>query len=547
MGAYDGPELVKRQANFTPLSPVSMLRRTERVFPEVTAQIHGDIRRTWGEVGERCRRLASALSKRGIGKGDTVALLAPNIPEAFECALAVPMIGAVLNANNTRLDAGTIAYILDHGEAKVFLVDTELSGIARDALAELGRDIPVIDIHDSEGPGGTAIGKMSYDDLLASGDPAFEPSLPDDEWDPLALNYTSGTTGRPKGVVYSHRGSYTNAVNQILTWNMPRHPVYLWTLPLFHCNGWCFPWTITLQAGTNVFLRAPRADAIFNAFADHGVTHLCGAPIIMSLISGASAEERRAFPQRVEMMTAAAPPPAAVIAAIEELNINVTHVYGLTEVYGPAVVCAWKDAWNELPLDERARMKARQGVAYELEEDVAVLHPATSRPVPWDGQTQGEIGFRGNIVMKGYLKNEEATDKAFKDGWFWSGDLAVQHPDGYIEIRDRAKDIIISGGENISSIEVENALYSHPSVALAAVVAMPDEKWGEVPCAFVELAEGFEPEAQGSSEAELLNHAAKGLAGFQRPKKVVFTVLPKTSTGKVLKTDLRERAKALAR
>ena len=546
MGAYDGPELVKRQANFTPLSPVSMLRRTERVFPEVTAQIHGDIRRNWGEVGERCRRLASALSRRGIGKGDTVALLAPNIPEAFECALAVPMIGAVLNANNTRLDAGTIAYILDHGEAKVFLVDTELSGIARDALAQLGRDIPVIDIHDSQGPGGTAIGELSYDDLLASGDPAFEPSLPEDEWDPLALNYTSGTTGRPKGVVYSHRGSYTNAVNQILTWNMPRHPVYLWTLPLFHCNGWCFPWTITLQAGTNVFLRAPRADAIFNAFADHGVTHLCGAPIIMSLISGASAAERRAFPQRVEMMTAAAPPPAAVIAAIEELNINVTHVYGLTEVYGPAVVCAWKDAWNELPLDERARMKARQGVAYELEEDVAVLDPATSRPVPWDGQTQGEIGFRGNIVMKGYLKNEDATDKAFKDGWFWSGDLAVQHPDGYIEIRDRAKDIIISGGENISSIEVENALYSHPAVALAAVVAMPDEKWGEVPCAFVELAEGFEPEAQGSSEAELLDHAAKGLAGFQRPKKVVFTVLPKTSTGKVLKTDLRERAKALA-
>jgi len=523
-----------------------MLRRTERVFPEVTAQIHGDIRRNWGEVGERCRRLASALSRRGIGKGDTVALLAPNIPEAFECALAVPMIGAVLNANNTRLDAGTIAYILDHGEAKVFLVDTELSGIARDALAQLGRDIPVIDIHDSQGPGGTAIGELSYDDLLASGNPAFEPSLPDDEWDPLALNYTSGTTGRPKGVVYSHRGSYTNAVNQILTWNMPRHPVYLWTLPLFHCNGWCFPWTITLQAGTNVFLRAPRADAIFNAFADHGVTHLCGAPIIMSLISGASAAERRAFPQRVEMMTAAAPPPAAVIAAIEELNINVTHVYGLTEVYGPAVVCAWKDAWNELPLDERARMKARQGVAYELEEDVAVLDPATSRPVPWDGQTQGEIGFRGNIVMKGYLKNEDATDKAFKDGWFWSGDLAVQHPDGYIEIRDRAKDIIISGGENISSIEVENALYSHPAVALAAVVAMPDEKWGEVPCAFVELAEGFEAEAPGSSEAELLDHAAKGLAGFQRPKNVVFTVLPKTSTGKVLKTDLRERAKALA-
>jgi len=535
---YEGAELARCAANHAALSPVSILKRVERVHPELPAQIHGSIRRNWGEVAQRCRRLASALGRRGVGKGDTVALIAPNIPEALECALAVPMLGAILNANNVRLDADTIAYILDHGEAKVLLVDTEFSAMAAEAVARAGRDLLIIDIDDSEGPGGDRIGSLTYDELLAEGDPEFAYTLPEDEWDALALNYTSGTTGRPKGVVYSHRGAWTNAVNNAVTWEMPHHPVYLWTLPLFHCNGWCFPWTITLLAGCHVFLRAPRARAIYDAFAEHGVTHLCGAPIIMSLIAGADADERRDFPQRIRMMTAAAPPPATVIAGMEAMGISITHVYGLTEVYGPAVVCAEKPDWHGLPLAERARLKARQGVAYELQEDVLVLDPESGQPVPWDGATQGEIAFRGNIVMKGYLKQPDATADCFRDGWFWSGDLAVQHPDGYIEIRDRAKDIIISGGENISSIEVEKAIYSHPAVSLAAVVAMPHEKWGEVPCAFVELAAGATV-----SEDELLEHARQRLAGFQRPRRVIFGELPKTTTGKVRKNDLRQRAK----
>ena len=411
MSAYDGNELRKRPANFTPLSPITMLKRTAHVYGHRTATIYGDTQRTWKEVGERCRRLASALQKRGIGKGDTVALFAPNVPEAFECAFAVPMIGAVLNSNNTRLDAETIGYILNHGEAKIFLVDTELSGVAREAIKASGRDVTVIDIVDPYGPGGERIGEATYDELLAEGDPDFPYRLPDDEWDALALNYTSGTTGRPKGVVYSHRGAYTNAVANVMTWNMSRHPVYLWTVPLFHCNGWCFPWTITLLAGTHVFMRAPRAGPIFDAFADHGVTHLGGAPIIMSLIAGAGDDERREFSQSIEMMTAAAPPPASVIASIEALGINITQVYGLTEVYGPAVVCDWQPEWDDLPADERARIKARQGVAAPLEEDVCVLDPDTCEPVPMDGETQGEIAFRGNVMMKGYLKQEEATDE----------------------------------------------------------------------------------------------------------------------------------------
>ncbi len=471
-----------------------------------------------------------------MSSGDTVALIAPNIPEALECALAIPMLGAVLNANNVRLDAATIAYILEHGEAKALLVDTEFVGMAKEALKQSGLDILVIYIQDTQGPGGERIGALTYDELLAQGDPEFAYTLPNDEWDALALNYTSGTTGRPKGVVYSHRGAWTNTVNNVITWEMPHHPVYLWTLPLFHCNRWCFPWTITLLAGTHVFLRSPKADAIYNAFAEEGITHLCGAPIIMSMISGAAPQDQREFTQHIKMMTAAAPPPASVIASIEAMGISITHVYGLTEVYGPAVVCAEKPSWRELSVDDRANLKARQGVAYELEEDVRVLNPETGQPVPWDGQTLGEIVFRGNIVMKGYLKEPEETAKAFKDGWFWSGDIAVHHSDGYIEIRDRSKDIIISGGENISSIEVEKALYSHPAVSLAAVVAMPNEKWGEVPCAFVELAEGTEV-----TEQALLDHAKSKLASFQRPKKVIFGELPKTTTGKIRKNELRDR------
>ena len=535
---YAGTELEKCAANHTALSPVSILKRVERVHPELPAQVHGSIRRNWGEVAQRCKRLASALASHGVSSGDTVALIAPNIPEALECALAIPMLGAVLNANNVRLDAATIAYILEHGEAKALLVDTEFSGMAKEALKQSGLDILVIDIHDTQGPGGERIGALTYDELLAQGDPEFAYTLPNDEWDALALNYTSGTTGRPKGVVYSHRGAWTNTVNNVITWEMPHHPVYLWTLPLFHCNGWCFPWTITLLAGTHVFLRSPKADAIYNAVADEGVTHLCGAPIIMSMISGAAPQDQREFTQHVKMMTAAAPPPASVIASIEAMGISITHVYGLTEVYGPAVVCAEKPSWRELSVDDRANLKARQGVAYELEEDVRVLNPETGQPVPWDGQTLGEIVFRGNIVMKGYLKEPEETAKAFKDGWFWSGDIAVHHSDGYIEIRDRSKDIIISGGENISSIEVEKALYSHPAVSLAAVVAMPNEKWGEVPCAFVELAEGAEV-----TEQALLDHAKSKLASFQRPKKVIFGELPKTTTGKIRKNELRDRVR----
>lgn len=534
---YDAAELARTDANHVPLSPISMLKRTARVHPEKPAVIHGAIRRDWKETEERCLKLAAALAGRGIGRGDTVAVLAPNIPQMLECHFAIPMIGAVLNANNTRLDAATIAYILDHAEARVFMVDTELSALAKAAL-DLAKTTPlVVDIDDPEGPSGPRIGQIEYEDLLAEGKEEFVPALPKDEWDAITVGYTSGTTGNPKGVVYSHRGAYLNAVNNTLCWAMPHFPVYLWTLPMFHCNGWCFPWTITLLAGCHVFLRKADAKGIYDAMADHQVTHLCGAPIIMSMIVNAGEGEKRVLPQKVEMMTAAAPPPPAVIKAIEAAGIAVSHVYGLTEVYGPAVICAWKPEWDKLPAEDKARLKARQGVGYEMQEDCVVINPETGQVVPPDGRTMGEIAMRGNIVMKGYLKAPEATQKAFADGWFWTGDLAVMHEDGYIEIRDRSKDIIISGGENISSIEIEKVLFDHDAVAGVAVVAQPDEVWGESPCAFVELVA-----ERAVSAEELLAFCKERLAGFKRPKKIVFGALPKTSTGKIRKNELRDIA-----
>ena len=532
---YDAPGLGKTAANYVPLSPLSMLKRTARVHPEKPAVIHGAIRRNWRETERRCRQLASALAGRGFGKGDTIAVLAPNIPEMLECHFGVPMIGAVLNANNTRLEAATIAYILDHSEARVFIVDTELSALAAEALTRAETTPLVIDIDDPEGPSGQRIGSLTYEDLLNEGDADFDYAPPADEWDAITVGYTSGTTGDPKGVVYSHRGAYLNAVNNTLCWAMPHFPVYLWTLPMFHCNGWCFPWTITVLAGCHVFLRKVETGPIYDAFADHGVTHLCGAPIIMSMIAHADETQKRAFSQKIDMMTAAAPPPPAIIKAIEAKGISITHVYGLTEVYGPAVICAWKPEWDSLPDEEKARIKARQGVAYEMQEDCLVVDPATGGLVPADGTTMGEIVMRGNIVMKGYLKAPEATQKAFADGWFWTGDLAVMHPDGYIEIRDRSKDIIISGGENISSIEIEKVLFEHEAVAGVAVVAQPDEKWGESPCAFIELVAD-----NAANEDDLIAFCREKLAGFKRPKRFIFGPLPKTSTGKIRKNELRE-------
>ncbi len=532
-------DLDRNPANYAPLSPLSFLPRAAAVFPERTAVVHGSQRRTWAEAYERCRRLASALAKRGLGKGDTVAVMAPNTPPMWEAHHGVPMAGAVLNALNVRLDAAAIAFILEHGEAKVLITDTEFAPVIEAALAGLDREILVIDIDDPQGPGGKRLGSLDYEAFLAEGDPDFVWSLPGDEWDAISLNYTSGTTGNPKGVVYHHRGAYLNALGNVMVWGMAPHPVYLWTLPMFHCNGWCFPWTITALAGTHVCLRRVEAGAIYKAFADQGVTHLCGAPIVMQMILGATKAERTAFSQRVEMMTAAAPPPASVLAAMEQQGIKVTHVYGLTEVYGPAVVCAWHEAWDGLPIEEQAALKARQGVNYPVLEGLMVADAETLDPVPRDGETLGEVFLRGNIVMKGYLKNPAASAAAFAGGWFHSGDLGVWHPDGYIELKDRSKDIIISGGENISSIEVEGVLYKHPAVALAAVVAKPDEKWGETPCAFVELKPGAEATAE-----EIIAFCRENLAGFKCPRYVVFGELPKTSTGKIQKFVLREQAES---
>ena len=536
-------DLPRNPANFQPLTPLSFLERAAAVFPDRTAIIHGAGRRSYAEFYARARRLASALARRGIARGDTVSALLANTPAMLECHYGVPMSAAVLNTINTRLDAPVIAFQLDHAEAKVLIVDREFAKLAQDALA-LAKVRPlVIDCADPEHSGAAErIGSIGYEEFLAGGDPEFAWIMPADEWDAISLNYTSGTTGDPKGVVYHHRGAYLLAIGNVLTGNMGRHCVYLWTLPMFHCNGWCFPWTLSVVAGTHVCLRQVRARAIYDAIAAHRVTHLCGAPIVMATLLNASAGEKKPLPQEVEFFTAAAPPPEAVLAAMKAAGFNVTHLYGLTETYGPAAVNEWQDAWDALSAADQAARKARQGVRYVPLDALDVRDPESMQPVARDGKSMGEVMFRGNVVMKGYLKNKRATAEAFADGWFHSGDLGVMHPDGYIQLKDRSKDIIISGGENISSIEVEDALYKHPAVSAAAVVAKPDEKWGETPCAFVELKPGHDVTPE-----DLVAWCRKQLASYKCPRLFVFAEIPKTSTGKVQKYLLRERAKGLRR
>jgi len=533
-------DLDKNAANFTPLSPLTFIERAAAVYPDRTAVIYGNIRRSWKETYGRCRRLASALVKRGIAEGDTVAVMLPNIPAMCEVHFGVPMTGAVLNALNIRLDADAIAFMLKHGEAKILLTDREFSKTIAAAVAQLEVKPLVIDVDDPAFSGGEFIGELEYEAFLEEGDANFDWQLPADEWQAISLSYTSGTTGDPKGVVTHHRGAHLNAVSNLMAWNMGAFPVYLWTLPMFHCNGWCFPWTIAALNGTSVCLRSVRAEVIFDLLKKEKVTHLCGAPIVLNLIANADDEAKQSIDHQINVMTAAAPPPPVVLEAMEKLNFKVTHAYGLTEVYGPAVVCSWHEEWNDLPITEQAELKSRQGVRYPMLEKLVVAHPDTLEPVPRDGKTVGEIMFKGNVVMKGYLKNPVATKNAFEGGWFHSGDLAVCHEDGYIEIRDRSKDIIISGGENISSIEVEKTLYRHPAILEAAVVAQPDEKWGETPCAFVTLRDG----ANNVSEQDIIDYCRDNMAHFKAPKTVIFGSLPKTSTGKIQKFVLREQAEA---
>ena len=532
--------LDRNAANYVPLTPLTFIERTAYIYPDRVALIHGERRFTWLQTYGRCRRLASALKARGVGYGDTVSVILNNTPEMYECHFGVPAIGAVLNTINTRLDAESIAFILNHAEAKVLITDREYAHAVKQAIATAGREMLVIDVDDPEyrGPG-DRLGSIDYEALLAEGSPDFIFEQPSDEWNAISLNYTSGTTGNPKGVVYHHRGAYLNAMSNIVSWGMAPHSTYLWTLPMFHCNGWCFAWTMAANAGTNVCLRRVDPRLIFDAIRNHEVTHYCGAPIVHSMLANAPAEWRKGINHKVSGLVAAAPPPAAVIEGMAKIGFDVTHVYGLTETYGPAAVCAKHEQWNGLPLAEQVVKNGRQGVRYHAQEAITVLDTETMEPVPWDNETMGEIMFRGNLVMKGYLKNPKATEESFRGGYYHTGDLAVMQPDGYVKIKDRSKDVIISGGENISSIEVEDVLYRHPAIMAAAVVAAPDEKWGEVPCAFLELREGA-----SVTEEEMKQFCREHLAGFKVPKRFIFSELPKTSTGKIQKFVLREQARS---
>ena len=539
MSPYD-QGLGRNAANYVPLSPLSFLERSAYVYPQRVSVIHGARRFTWSETYARCRRLASALVQHGVVRGDTVAVMLPNVPAMFEAHFGVPMTGAVLNTLNTRLDPEAIAFMLAHGEAKILLTDPEFAVTIRAALARLDGPAPlVIDALDAEYPGTDRVGDIEYEELLAAGDPAFAWSLPPDEWDAIALNYTSGTTGNPKGVVYHHRGAYLNAASNLISWGMPQHAVYLWTLPMFHCNGWCFPWTMAANAGVNVCLRKVDVALIYELIRQHTVTHFCGAPIVHGMLINAAEGLRAGIEHKVSALIAGAAPPAAIIEGMERIGFDITHVYGLTETYGPASVCAKHPAWDALAIDRRAERNGRQGVRYHMQEAITVLDPETLQPVPADGETMGEIMFRGNLVMKGYLKNDKASAEAFAGGWFHTGDLAVMHPDGYVKIKDRSKDVIISGGENISSLEVEEVLYRHPAVMTAAVVARPDAKWGEVPAAYIEVKEGADVTVEG-----IIAHCRDHLARYKVPRHVEFCVLPKTSTGKIQKFVLREQAKS---
>jgi len=532
--------LEKNPANFVPLSPLSFIKRSAFIYPNSIAVIQGDRKYTWKETYTRTRQLASALVRRGIKKGDTVACMLPNVAPIYEAHFGVPMSGAVLNTLNTRLDAEAIAFQLQHAETKILITDPEFSKIVKAALALLPGTKPlVIDALDPDYHEGERLGSLDYEAFLSEGDPSYEWHLPDDEWDAIALNYTSGTTGNPKGVVYHHRGAYLNAASNIISWGMPPQSVYLWTLPMFHCNGWCFPWTMAANAGTSVCLRKIDTAAVFDLIKEHHITHMSGAPIVYGMLINAPKEQRTGISHTINGLIAGAAPPAAIIEGCDQIGLNITHVYGLTETYGPASVCAKHPEWDTLPLHQRSMLNGRQGVSYHLQEAISVLNPNTMNPVPWDGETMGEIMFRGNIVMKGYLKNPKATEESFAGGWFHTGDLAVVHADGYVKIKDRSKDVIISGGENISSLEVEEVLYRHPAVIIAAVVAKPDEKWGEVPCAYIELREGVEV-----TEEDIIQHCREHMARFKVPKQIVFGSIPKTSTGKIQKYLLRQQSKS---